>query len=325
MKACARRVVLSAPVVIRPSVLLIIVSLLSACATTAPERKLSAAEAFGGASFVTRKKQRGAKNAIPPHNTAHMSDELNVALARFATAARLERSRVPVGAPMPSGAVKNWLYLNSAVDEFLRRPANRTSSYDVVRARITAEAELELDARAYGDIPVDLAENVLERMSRLAMRMAEVRRLHVITQRQKAMFIWPVEPTVVTSLFGRRLHPVEGTWKQHFGIDLLADEGQLISAAADGVVLRSGENGAHGIQVEVQHKGGLVTRYSHLSQTLVERGLVLKRGDPIGLAGSTGVSTGAHLHFEVWRNGTAVDPIEELGRPMPEADSVAAL
>lgn len=321
MKSSALRVLRFRAVVTRCLPLLSLAALFG-CATTAPEKKLSATEAFGVARPAPKadpkKKQSG-----PP--VAELDADLNTALMRFAAAARAERGSVPPGSKMPAGAVKNWLMLNVAVDQFLARPAAKTSSYDVVRARITAEAELELDARAYGDIPVDLAENVIDRVNKLATRMAEVRRLHVLTHKKKTMFIWPVEPAVVTSLFGRRLHPVAGTWKQHFGIDLAADDGQLVSAAAEGIVLKAGYNGAHGIQVEVQHKNGVVTRYSHLSQTLVEPGLPLKRGDPIGLAGSTGVTTGAHLHFEIWRLGHAQDPLEELGRPVADNESVAAL
>jgi murein DD-endopeptidase MepM/ murein hydrolase activator NlpD len=312
--------------VIRRLALLFSCAVSTACAT-APEAKLDAREAFGAAKpGASARKPAAQKQVDPKHSDgAQMSDELSVALTRFATSARLERSRVQKGDAMPSGAVSNWLRFNSAVDDFLSRPVAKTSSFDIVRARVTAEAELELDARAYGNVPAQLAENVLDRVNMLATRMAAVRRMHVVTARKKTMFIWPVEPTVVTSLFGRRLHPVAGTWKQHFGIDLAADEGQLVSAAAEGVVLRAGFNGAHGLQVEVQHNNGVVTRYSHLSQSLVEPGLTVKRGDVLGLAGNTGVTTGAHLHFEIWRQGNPCDPLEELGRPMAETDSMAAL
>lgn len=308
--------------------LLILCATLSACAT-APETKLDAREAFGAAKPPTSQKKKPptvrTKPDAAPVATAEMSPELTSALVRFGANARLERSRVVQGAPMTSGAVSNWLLLNGAIDDFLSRPITRTSSFDVVRARVTAEAELELDARAYGNVPAELAENVLKRINMLATRMSDVRRLHVLTTRKKTMFVWPVEPAVVTSVFGKRLHPVAGTWKQHFGIDLAADEGQLVSAAAEGIVLRTGFNGAHGLQIELQHNNGVVTRYSHLSQSLVEPGLVVKRGDVLGLAGNTGVSTAAHLHFEIWRQGAACDPLEELGRPMPDPDSMAAL
>lgn len=302
---------------------LIFCSAFAACAT-APEKKLDAREAFGGADAA---RGRSISAASPPsqQKTADTSNDLNAALVRFASTARRERLRVVSGAAMPSGAVSNWLLMNGAVDDFLRRPASKTSSFDVIRARATVEAELELDARAYGKVPSDLAENVLTRVNRLAVRMAQVRRRHVAAAREKLMFAWPIEPAVVTSLFGRRLHPITGTWKQHFGIDLAAEEGQLVSSAASGVVVRAGFNGAHGLQVEVQHADGILTRYSHLSQVLVERGLKLKRGDPLGLAGSTGVATGAHLHFEIWKGGNACDPLEELGTPLPDSDSVAAL
>lgn len=311
-------------VVPRTLAFLISSAVLVGCAS-APAARVSATEAFGVAQTTKRARAAAAVKKTPQRDGAEMSAELDSALVRFAHAARLERARLEPGAAMPAGAVKNWLMLNGAIDSLLQRSASRTSSFDVIRARITAEAELELEARAYGDIPPELAEGVLKRIGLLATRMAEVRRLHVETQRKRTMFSWPVDPPVVTSLFGRRLHPIAGTWKQHFGIDLAADEGQLVSAAAEGVVLKAGMNGAHGLQVELQHSGGVVTRYSHLSEALVEPGLVLKKGDPIGLAGSTGATTGAHLHFEIWRLGEPLDPLEELGRPLPETDSVASL
>jgi len=149
----------------------------------------------------------------------------------------------------------------------------------------------------------------------LAMRMSQARHLGVNTRRGLAAFAWPVEPVVVTSLFGRRLHPLTRIPGRHFGLDLAADEGQLVSAAAAGVVLFAGWSGAYGREIELLHPGGEVTRYGHLSQLLVEPGLRVGRGDPLGLVGNTGVSTGPHLHFEVVRDGKPCDPLVELGRP----------
>jgi murein DD-endopeptidase MepM/ murein hydrolase activator NlpD len=119
----------------------------------------------------------------------------------------------------------------------------------------------------------------------------------------------------VTSLFGRRLHPISRTFKLHLGVDLAAADGQLVSSAGVGTVIRAELTGGHGLHVEVQHAGGVSTRYSHLSEVLVVVGSQVRRGDTIGLAGSTGSSTGPHLHFEFWRDGKPMDPLEQMGDP----------
>src|SRR5437868_11498803 len=98
------------------------------------------------------------------------SVELQSALVAFGARARKLRAEAPEGSPMPALEVQNWLQLEAAVDAFLDRAAKKTSSYDVIRARVTMEAELEMDARRYGDIPGQLADEVTERVGGLAVR-----------------------------------------------------------------------------------------------------------------------------------------------------------
>jgi murein DD-endopeptidase MepM/ murein hydrolase activator NlpD len=193
-------------------------------------------------------------------------------------------------------------------------PARKTSPLDVVRTRTTLESELELDARLYGDIPAELADAVLARMDALGLRMAELRRLQYRpTPGKQPRFSWPVDPVLVTSVFGSRLHPILGTERDHQGLDLAAKAGQLVTAAAEGVVLRAGPAGGHGNQVILQHDGRVTTRYSHLSRVLVVPGDVVEQGDVVGAAGRTGLATGVHLHFELWHGEEPVDPLDEMG------------
>jgi murein DD-endopeptidase MepM/ murein hydrolase activator NlpD len=296
---------------------------LSACATPRAD-KVSFEEAFGTASpapppedaslpVPARKPRRmlAAPGAELP--SARKSQELEAALAFFVNQSRAFRAQVERGSPMTDTQVRNWQQVSAALDAFLERPAARTSSLDIVRARVTLEAELEEDARAYGDIPPELADAVMSRVSLLAVRMTEVRGLLVKSSRQAPRLSWPVFPVAVTSHFGERVHPIKGELKDHLGVDLAARKGQAIAAAAPGVVLRAGWNGAHGYQVEVQHAERVVTRYSHLSRVLVEPGEILERGDVLGLAGDTGLATGVHLHFELWEDGQPMDPLEGLG------------
>jgi murein DD-endopeptidase MepM/ murein hydrolase activator NlpD len=121
-----------------------------------------------------------------------------------------------------------------------------------------------------------------------------------------------------------RLHPVDGRWRMHQGVDLVASEGRVVSAAAAGWVVRTGWAGGHGLLVEVRHRGDLTTRYSHLAAILCAPGDAVEAGDPIALVGKTGVVTGPHLHFEVWRGGEPSDPLPWLGMASPVVNASAA-
>jgi murein DD-endopeptidase MepM/ murein hydrolase activator NlpD len=120
----------------------------------------------------------------------------------------------------------------------------------------------------------------------------------------------PVKGTAFTSGFGVRSDPFRGRAAMHAGIDLAGPVGTKIYATADGIVSRSEYNGGgYGNLVELNHGRGIETRYGHMSKRLVEEGQRVKRGDLIGLMGSTGRSTGSHLHYEVRIDGKAVNPI----------------
>ncbi len=301
---------------------------LVACATPRAE-KVSFAEVFAPrapepepepapAPTLLRRKPRAPAAPAKDLPTARTSPELQASLATFANRARDHRRHERRGSPMPDGQVENWEEVIAALDDFLDRPAAKTSSLDIVRARVTLEAELEEDARAYGDIPAKLAEGVMSRVNLLSVRMAEVRRLQVKTVREVPRFTWPVAPVSITSYFGEREHPIMGELRNHLGLDLAARRGQAVTASAPGVVLSAGWNGSHGYQVEIQHASRIFTRYSHLSRVLVEPGEILERGDVLGLAGDTGLATGVHLHFELWKDGRPMDPLEELHQPAEE-------
>ncbi len=124
---------------------------------------------------------------------------------------------------------------------------------------------------------------------------------------------WPLGVGgVVTSRFGYRRHPITGRRSMHKGIDIAAKTGTDILAMADGIVIFSGRKGGYGNIVEVRHANGLETRYAHNSRNLVKEGDMVRKGQAIAKLGSTGRSTGPHLHFEVRRNGEAVNPMRYL-------------
>jgi murein DD-endopeptidase MepM/ murein hydrolase activator NlpD len=123
----------------------------------------------------------------------------------------------------------------------------------------------------------------------------------------------PVHGTNFTSGYGVRSDPFKGRAAMHAGIDLAGPIGTPIYATADGIVGRSEyNNGGYGNLVELDHGHGIQTRYGHLSKSMVTAGQKVKRGDLIALMGSTGRSTGSHLHYEVRIDGKAVNPIPFL-------------
>jgi murein DD-endopeptidase MepM/ murein hydrolase activator NlpD len=122
----------------------------------------------------------------------------------------------------------------------------------------------------------------------------------------------PVSAPYNASAFGRRVDPFTGQWAMHEGIDFLAEKGAPIAAAADGIVVFAGIHPQYGYMVDIDHGNDLVTRYAHQSKLFVKEGEVVQRGRKLGEVGSTGRSTGAHLHFEVRYRGAAQNPMKFL-------------
>jgi murein DD-endopeptidase MepM/ murein hydrolase activator NlpD len=112
----------------------------------------------------------------------------------------------------------------------------------------------------------------------------------------------------LTSSFGMRRHPILGFSRMHQGMDFGAPMGAPIVAATDGVVIFAGRHGGHGNYVRLNHAGGIATGYAHMSRIIARQGERVRQGQLIGYVGSTGLSTGPHLHYEVFRNGQAINP-----------------
>ena len=134
---------------------------------------------------------------------------------------------------------------------------------------------------------------------------------------------WPVAGRI-TSYFGHRVHPILRFTRFHAGIDFGASWGSPIVAAADGQVVGAGWAGGYGRQVRVAHGGGVLTTYSHMSQIAAEPGSFVRRGQVIGYVGSSGLSTGPHLHYEVRRGGQAVNPLAVRFTSAPVVDTQLA-
>jgi len=124
----------------------------------------------------------------------------------------------------------------------------------------------------------------------------------------------PVTSGFISSYFGERADPFDGLETFHKGVDFAGTAGSKVVAVAAGVVTWAGDRSGFGKLVEINHGDGFVTRYGHNERMLVSVGQTVKRGEPIALMGSTGRSTGPHVHFEVLRNGRQVDPLSFIGR-----------
>lgn len=116
-------------------------------------------------------------------------------------------------------------------------------------------------------------------------------------------------PGAVSSNFGMRRHPILGYSRMHKGMDFRGGYGTPILAAADGRVVRAGWSGGYGRQVRLDHSGGIATSYSHMSRVVARAGAFVRQGQVIGYIGATGLATGPHLHYELYRNGAPVNPM----------------
>lgn len=267
------------------------------CATAAPQKM----------SFEEAQREGGGAGVGAPVAGAAVSLEPFLAVARKV---RLESQS---GAPMPGSLARAWVALLDQVDAFSTRPAVNGWSAEATRLRLQVETEFQTDAHAFGDVSPEVAERVPKTLRALSRRLTKLTaRKRVVDPRH---FAWPVDPVVVSSPYGSRVHPIAGEPRFHAGVDLEAPLTHPVRAAETGTVVFAGWNGAHGKQIELQHDPHWATRYSHLDALLVRSGTVVKRGQIIGLAGETGLATGPHLHFELRQDGDALDPELFLALP----------
>lgn len=125
--------------------------------------------------------------------------------------------------------------------------------------------------------------------------------------------LWPLPGHYrITSEYGGRIHPITGVWSTHGGTDIAAPYGTNILSSNDGVVIYAGYHYSYGNYIIVDHGGGIATLYAHCSKLLASEGQAVTKGEPIAKVGSTGESTGNHLHYEVRLNGVRKNPMEYL-------------
>lgn len=121
----------------------------------------------------------------------------------------------------------------------------------------------------------------------------------------------PLNPTKIkrfSSAFGERFHPIDKVKKRHYGLDISAPKDVPVHVSAGGKVTFTGYSSGYGKYIIVSHKYGFTTKYAHLNEILTKENAIVSKGDIIGRVGSTGKSTGAHLHYEVIKNNKHIDP-----------------
>ena len=190
----------------------------------------------------------------------------------------------------------------------------------VVRSRAVGGASVNAAVSELSNLPITSPEDtfgVLRDLLRgLETRLSSVRR---VVERREALAaatpsIWPARGWL-TGTFGGRSDPFTGEPGFHQGLDISTDKGDPVFATADGTVESAAYSGDFGNLIQVRHDFGLMTRYGHLSAFAVKPGQSVKRGDVIGYVGSTGRSTGAHLHYEILVNGRPINPLQLLTQP----------
>ncbi|VVT03651.1 M23 family metallopeptidase [Erythrobacter sp. EC-HK427] len=230
----------------------------------------------------------------------------------------LYRSARAVGAPP------------SAVQEYLRTISQELNLDADVSA--TDEFDMIIDYRraATGEIEVgDLLYAAIIRNDRprlQLMRFGREGRFYDAAGEgtMREGLIRPV-PGAISSRYGMRRHPILGYRRMHSGVDFRAAHGTPIYAVTDGTVNFAGRNGGYGNFVRLRHAGGISTGYAHMSRIAVSNGQSVARGQVIGYVGSTGLSTGPHLHYEMYRGGQAIDPlsVQFVTRAMLSATEMA--
>ena len=164
---------------------------------------------------------------------------------------------------------------------------------------------------------IDIENAISEIENELTLRESEIAAVDFLLSRknlqtQQTPAGWPVDGGWVSSSFGSRMHPITGKKQFHSGVDIPGEEGAHVLAVADGVVIRSENDRDYGWLVEVDHGDGYLTLYAHNRKNIVMEGETVSKGQALGEIGSTGRSTGPHVHFEVSKDGRRINPVNYL-------------
>ena len=261
---------------------------------------------------VTLGKRTVARHAIMDPISELKSDQAQIAQLRMQLQDKID------ALAMRLGLMNAHLIRLNALGKQLTEMANINSrEFDFDHDPPLGGPEERLEEAASATAP-GLSAMIDELSRRIDLRDAQLSALtHVIMGRQISAEIKPsgrpVHDGYISSYFGERMDPFTGEEGMHKGLDFAADAGSDVLAVAAGIVTWAGPRSGYGNMVEIAHGKGFVTRYAHADRTLVSVGDEVQRGQAIAIVGSTGRSTGPHVHFEVLKNGQQIDPLRFVG------------
>ena len=251
--------------------------------------------------------------------------DLDLMVSRIGDSLTISQQRIPVDAtPLRiRGVVGSGLYRSAraagapiaAIQQYLQALDQHLSLDTAIEAGDTFDIIIAYRRAASGETQVgDLLFAGLEKAGKPKAQLLRWGKEGIFFEAsgmgaQRTGLIMPVYGGRVTSNFGARRHPVLGYSRLHAGIDFGAPHGAPIYAVGDARVIFSGWHGGHGNYVKLDHGGGFATAYAHMSRVAVPNGARVSAGQVIGYVGSTGLSTGPHLHYELYQNGRVVNPL----------------
>ncbi|MBN2357848.1 MAG: M23 family metallopeptidase [Deltaproteobacteria bacterium] len=259
---------------------------------------------------------------------ARMGPDIDRALAHF-VAVRTNNPAVKERI-LPPVYLQQWQALLIALSRALDWQPLPPDLGALIRGRVTLEVEMEHDRQRFPDIPHELTVGYVEALEKIDRRVRELKALtegeignrRMSLPKGSLLLHWPLGQVVPSSAFGYRRDPVHGGLRFHSGIDLSAPPDTPVYAAAGGVVVFAAWSGGYGKYVVIEHSNGVRTHYAHLQHLFVETGTAVDQRSPVGTVGSTGRSTGPHLHFGVSVHGYYVDPTLYTGIPIAPDGSI---
>lgn len=272
--------------------------------------------------------ERGKSRSLPSPSGRSIDLEepagprIDRALVQFG-AERVRSSKLP---PTSTSHGEAWLEILAHIDEAVQVAPTADDLGAFVRARVMLEVEYERDKQKKRLLPDDLLLRIRKTLISVDQRVGELRMSGAAGTVKPSPRLFdgdlvlqePLMPMVVTSTYGLRDDPIHGGRRFHAGIDVGAPEGTPVFASAEGLIIYAGWQGGYGLHVVVDHGEGVRTHYSHLEEVFVKVGQVVQQREVIATVGTTGRSTGPHLHFAVTNaEGRFLDPLAVLFTPFP--------
>ncbi|NIK78348.1 murein DD-endopeptidase MepM/ murein hydrolase activator NlpD [Paenibacillus castaneae] len=215
---------------------------------------------------------------------------------------RLKQFIEKYGSSIPSSSSTEQKLSTSRIPAIAKLSSSGTSNYKMKQiAAISQQTDLDLQL-------LNVMVDSMEQSMALTLQHAQERRMMVDAYPSG----WPTKTISITSGFGYRSDPFTGRMTFHAGIDIIGMLGDPVFSAADGVVSETGFDKSLGNYIIIDHLGGLQSEYMHLKQSMAKEGDLVVRGEKIGLLGSSGRSTGPHLHFQIYQKKVAVNPLPFL-------------